>query len=68
MYREALSEIEKAVALSRGAAMPLANLGYVRARLGQREEARRILRQLADAVEGAIHAGSGLRNRSCRSW
>jgi len=37
------------VALSRGAAMPLASLGYVRARLGDRAEARRVLEQLEAA-------------------
>lgn len=39
--------MEKAAALSRGAALSLADLGYVRARLGEREEAQRILQQLA---------------------
>src|SRR5262249_41001496 len=48
MLREALTEIERAVALTRGAAIPTANLGYVRARLGQLDEAREILRQLSE--------------------
>jgi adenylate cyclase len=41
------------VALSHGSAMSLANLGYVRGRLGQRDEARRILQQLAKASKDA---------------
>ena len=46
-YPEALAAIEKAATLNRRAALSLASLGYVRARLGEREEARRILRELA---------------------
>jgi eukaryotic-like serine/threonine-protein kinase len=48
MYREALPAMETASALNRGSAMSLAYLGYVRARLGEREEARRILAQLTE--------------------
>jgi Flp pilus assembly protein TadD len=68
MYRDALTEIEKAVALTRGGAIPTADLGYVRARLGQRDEARQILRQLADASKerytpamafAIVHVGLG---------
>ena len=68
MYAEALPEIEKAVALTRGAAIPTADLGYLRARLGQPEEARRILQQLAEAAKerytpamafAVVHLGLG---------
>jgi serine/threonine-protein kinase len=68
MYREALQEMEKAVALSRGAAMMTADLGYVRARLGQRDEARGILQQLAEDAKhrytpalafAVVHVGLG---------
>jgi serine/threonine protein kinase/Tfp pilus assembly protein PilF len=76
MYPEALSAIEKAVALNRGAALSLANLGYVRARFGQREEARRILQQLAAASNerytpalafAIVHVGLG-ENDEAFSW
>jgi eukaryotic-like serine/threonine-protein kinase len=76
MYREALPEAEKAVALSRGAAMFTADLGYVRARLGQREEARGILRQLAEAAKerytpalafAVVHVGLG-ENDQALNW
>jgi eukaryotic-like serine/threonine-protein kinase len=76
MYREALPEVEKAVALSRGAAMFTAELGYVRARLGQREEARGILRQLAEAAKerytpalafAVVHVGLG-ENDQALNW
>jgi tetratricopeptide (TPR) repeat protein len=49
MYAEALPAAEKAAALSGGAAVPLANLGYVHARLGHDAEARRLLQTLAAA-------------------
>lgn len=61
------------MALSRGAAMSLANLGNVRARMGQREEARRILQQLADTVKerytpalafAMVHVGLGENDRA----
>ena len=39
--------MQQAVALSRGAGISLANLGHVQARAGQRDEARRVLQQLA---------------------
>ena len=76
MYREALPEVEKAVALSRGAAMFTADLGYLRARLGQREEARGILRQLAEAAKerytpalafAVVHLGLG-ENDQALNW
>ena len=46
MYREALLEMERAIALSPASAVSLGNLGYVRARLGQRSEAQHIVEQL----------------------
>jgi serine/threonine protein kinase/Tfp pilus assembly protein PilF len=49
LYPEARAAAEQGAALSRGAAMSLANLAYVRARLGQPNEARQILQQLAQA-------------------
>ena len=67
MDREAVAELEKAVALSRGAAMPLASLGYVRARLGDRVDARRILEQRG-GIEGSVHASPCLCDRSDRAW
>ena len=75
-YSDAILEIEKAVALTRGAAMPTADLGYVRARLGQRDEARQILRQLSeDAKErytpalafAVVHLGLG-ENDQALNW
>jgi tetratricopeptide (TPR) repeat protein len=75
LYREAVPEIAKAVALSRGA-MSLANLGNVRARMGQREEARRILQQLADTAKerytpalafAMVHVGLG-ENDQALNW
>ena len=39
--------LQRAVTLSRGAGMSLANLGHVQARLGQHDEARKILQQLS---------------------
>jgi serine/threonine-protein kinase len=76
MYSEAIVEIEKGVALTRGAAMSLANLGNVRARFGQREEARGILRQLAEAAKerytpalafAVVHVGLG-ENDQALTW
>ena len=68
MYREALPEIEKAVALTRGARD---TDGRSRLRACPPWSARRSAADSATArrcVEGAIHAGHGVRNRSCRSW
>jgi serine/threonine-protein kinase len=65
--------MEKAVALTRGAAMSLANLGNVRARLGQRDEARKILQQLAEDAKhrytpalafAMVHVGLGENDRA----
>ena len=76
MYREAIPAAEKAVALSGGAPMFAATLGYARARLGQREEARQILRQLADAAKeqytpsmafAVVHVGLG-ENDQALNW
>ncbi len=53
MYLEAATALEQSVTLSHGSAMSLANLGYVRGRLGKGDEARRILQQLAKASKGA---------------
>jgi tetratricopeptide (TPR) repeat protein len=50
MYRESLPELEKYSALSRGRAMSLALLGYAHARLGERSQALRVLRQLRSRV------------------
>jgi Flp pilus assembly protein TadD len=47
MFREALSSIQKATALSPGNVISRAILGYVLANLGQRQEALQILEQLA---------------------
>ena len=56
--------------------MSLANLGYVRARLGQRDEARRILQQLAQASKerympalafAIVHLGLG-ENDETLAW
>lgn len=49
MYREALPEIEKYRALSRGTAMSLALSGYAHARLGERSQALLALEQLTAA-------------------
>ncbi len=45
-YPEGLPAAEKAAALSGGAALPVADLGYIHARLGHGEEARRLLQTL----------------------
>ena len=49
MYRDALPLMEKAVALSPGNVMSRAGLGFVRANLGQRQEALQVLDELAAA-------------------
>ena len=76
MYGEALPEMDKAVALTRGAAIPMADLGYVHARLGHREEARRILQQLAESAKArytpalafaVVHLGLGEHDQAM-SW
>jgi serine/threonine-protein kinase len=76
MYQEALPPTQQAATLTRGSALALANLGYVRARLGQREAARRILQQLAAASKerytpplafAIVHVGLG-ENDQALSW
>jgi len=76
LFSEALPYSEKAVTLTHGAAIPTANLGYMRARLGQRDEARQILRQLSeDAQErytpalafAVVHLGLG-ENDQALNW
>jgi Tfp pilus assembly protein PilF len=72
-YSDGLPEVEKAVALTGGAPMPLADLGYVRARLGHPEQARQILQRLAEAAKerytpalafAVVHLGLGERDQA----
>lgn len=49
LYAQALPSAEKAVALSGGTALPLADLAYIHGRLGHADEARRMLQTLATA-------------------
>ena len=76
MYPEALAVNGEGCRLNPGSALSLANLGYVRARPGQREEARRILQQLAAASKerytpaaafAVVHVGLG-ENDQALSW
>jgi TolB-like protein/Tfp pilus assembly protein PilF/predicted Ser/Thr protein kinase len=75
-YLEALPVATKAVALSRGAALPLAGLGFIHARLGHIDEARRILQTLAPTSAQAsrpavalavVHVGLG-ENARALDW
>ena len=68
MLAEALRALEKAAALNGGTASTLAHLGHVRARLGDRAGAQRILDQLHAAssvrytpalASAIVHAGLG---------
>jgi tetratricopeptide (TPR) repeat protein len=48
LFRDALTEVEKAAALNRGEALSVAYVGYVRAHLADRAGARQILARLAE--------------------
>ncbi len=65
--------LQQAVTLSRGAGMSLATLGYVQARVGRRDEARRVLQRLADTAKdryvpalafATVHLGLGEDDRA----
>lgn len=73
MHSEALSSIRKAAALSGGAALSLAYLGYVQARLGHEAKARRLLQKLTGSsnerytpsvAPAIVHLGLGENGRA----
>jgi Tfp pilus assembly protein PilF len=75
-FREALPEIERAVALNPASPMFIANLGYVRAKLGDRAGARQLLDQLTIASTrrytpalaiALVHVGLG-ENELALNW
>ena len=68
--------LQQAVTLSRGAGVSLAHLGHVQARLGQRDEARKILQQLSESSKdryvpalafATVHLGLG-ENDQALDW